>query len=348
MKKIITLIFVAAGFLLQAQLGATDTYLNNQFWFSIAQHDSIVEDYTDSTGALNGDIMQTVDYHRLGLIDTLAYSYGGMSIDGYMKSIVNANTITVYEMQMAFGGIVDSISYSVFHQGANGKDTLIEGYYYDSTVFNKEEQYHLTYDAQGILSVLRIKADDGSGTLIEVGKIETFRSAGRIDSAFLSYDIAGTNFIVQKIFNTYNGAKQTRFEVFSLEDPTTISYIPSYEYLFSHNSNDEIVEAVAFEYDANGARSFDVRQAFLKRSGSTIGVDERTLPQVQVYPNPAQAQLRVAGKTAFAYSVVNTLGAVVAQGNSVDGTINIESLAAGVYQLQVQADELYQTSFVKQ
>jgi hypothetical protein len=348
MKKTITLVLVAAGFLMQAQSGAIDTYLNNKLWFGIAIHDSIVEDYTDSTGALNGDVMQTVTYHAPGLIDFSEYSYGGgSSIDGRLSSVRNGNVITVYEMDLSFG-TPDTVGYAVFHQNASSQDTLIEGYYYDGASFNKEEEYRLSYDAQGLMSLLRIKADDGSGTLIDVGRIETFRSANRIDSGYLSYDVAGTNFIVQKLFNTYNGAKQTKFEVFSLEDFVSNTYAISYEYFFSHDASNKIVEGVAFAYDANGDRFFDYRTAYLRRNGSNVSVEERSIPQVQLYPNPAKEQVRVEGKSTFAYSVVDTQGMVVAQGKSTNGTIDVSALAVGIYQLRLESEGHYQATFVKQ
>jgi serine protease len=68
------------------------------------------------------------------------------------------------------------------------------------------------------------------------------------------------------------------------------------------------------------------------------GVAERDLQNLVIYPNPAQSSFNVENDSEFKLTLINQLGQVIFNGNSIQNklSINIENYAPGVYYIQVE------------
>jgi len=85
--------------------------------------------------------------------------------------------------------------------------------------------------------------------------------------------------------------------------------------------------------DGNGRFS---APASVTISMGTVGVEESTLDNVSVYPNPVSSMLTISGEAEYTYTMYNGMGQVVANGtaNGVE-QINVESMAKGIYFLHI-------------
>jgi len=74
------------------------------------------------------------------------------------------------------------------------------------------------------------------------------------------------------------------------------------------------------------------------------GVADITSPQITIYPNPTSYELRIDGVAAD-YSIFNVMGQIVMQGNLSGNSINVSSLASGIYYLKISGQTL---KFIKE
>ena len=85
--------------------------------------------------------------------------------------------------------------------------------------------------------------------------------------------------------------------------------------------------------DGNGRFS---APASVTISMGTVGVEESTLDNVSVYPNPVSSMLTISGEAEYTYTMFNGMGQMVANGkaNGIE-QINVSDMAKGIYFLHI-------------
>ena len=85
--------------------------------------------------------------------------------------------------------------------------------------------------------------------------------------------------------------------------------------------------------DGNGRFS---APASVTISMGTVGVEESTLDNVSVYPNPVSSMLTISGEAEYTYTMFNGMGQMVANGTANGNTqISVSGMAQGVYFLRL-------------
>ena len=102
---------------------------------------------------------------------------------------------------------------------------------------------------------------------------------------------------------------------------------------FTDNVEDGIYTYSIVACNANNYSS----AAYVTVSVGTVGMEENTLDEVSIYPNPANGILNINGGNAeFDYAMFNGMGQMVAKGNANGNTqINVSDLNKGVYFLRL-------------
>lgn len=349
MKK--QILFAVLGFTLtlSAQTDPIETYFNNQVWFQLAPHDSLLFDFTDSTGPYQNDGTQTLNFIRKGIIDTSAIYFGGNpSADEFIGSVVTGNKLTLTTYQVVFGGMMDTLDYYEFYKDANGQDTAMIIYADLGSGFEPIIKYSHTF-AGGLLNTTEYF--DYSSGVPEKGGQSTYYSFGnRIDSADIAITINGTNIVVQKTKNVFQGNKHIRFESYEISNPSTANFELTEDVVFTHDANDNIVEGISYSYDpSTNTKTFEGRVKYLRRKGSNVSLKENSISGLSVYPNPVKDVLNIEASQVFDYQITNVAGAIVLKGNSTTGALSVADLPNGLYHIAIdtQNGQALSTRFVK-
>lgn len=65
---------------------------------------------------------------------------------------------------------------------------------------------------------------------------------------------------------------------------------------------------------------------------STMGIDEQTLNNLSIYPNPVKGNtITISSNETFQYKIYNILGKLITQGQTLNSNINVGELSSGVY-----------------
>ena len=97
--------------------------------------------------------------------------------------------------------------------------------------------------------------------------------------------------------------------------------------------NEGIYSYSVIATDGNGRFS---APASVTISMGTVGVEESTLENVSVYPNPVSSMLTISGEAEYTYTMFNGMGQMVANGkaNGIE-QINVSDMAKGIYFLHI-------------
>ena len=81
-----------------------------------------------------------------------------------------------------------------------------------------------------------------------------------------------------------------------------------------------------------------------------VGVDESQANTFEVYPNPAQNTLQLpASFNGATLSIYNTQGQLVVTDNNLNNTLNIHTLAVGLYHIVLQKEQrTWNSAFIKE
>jgi hypothetical protein len=349
MKKILLVLsFAFFGLQSFAQSDALDTWFNNHFWFNLAPHDSLIFDFTDSTGPYNVEVSQTITSLRKGVLSSSDIFLGTSTTpDGIIRSAFIGNITRVFEIDQSSGSM-DTVLAVDFHEDAMGRDTLMELWENNGNGLELAQRYVNTYNGSIVSNIEVFEQDNGAW--VKFGEFQNYISNGRIDSVDLALTINGTNITFQKLISTYQGNRQISFEIYEIST-TSNSFELQERTLFAHDANDNIIEGINSSFNTgSGNDGFSARIKYLRKNGSNVSLDEQSLMSISLYPNPATDELRVEGSSVFSYEISNVAGLVVKHGASKDGSINIETLDAGAYHLMLLSENGQQSTerFVKQ
>jgi len=239
----------------------------------------------------------------------------------------NLNEVYIVDAQTG-----DSLQYEKLYFDANRKDTLTEIYMDTAGTGNlvKVQDLRLFYNNFGIDSASVTVPGGGVGNEV----IYMFRrnSVGKLDSLIIGITFAGTPYPIQTLIyhENVNG---------SLDSINLMN-----------NLSDEIEEQVRTKVDGNGLvyefsfyekdmnDEWSIYDTYILSTETFFSLVEGAKAfDFELYPNPAQKQIRLDLKQNANYRIYHLSGTLFQEGEYIRGNaIDIENLPAGIYVMNVE------------
>lgn len=339
MKKILTLVLaLGTGLALQAQTDPLDQILYRHIVPNLVAYDSISEG-TD-TNNFSASVMSTasMDFHFQdnSKIDTMTLTDYGMVYMRYKGMLTATGAVLAGFMP----GLTDTIEKFKYYKDQQGRDSLVHIYYFDGMELQLVLGLEYEYNMAGEVSGLHILADlGGSGTLSPFALLNIYRTGGRLDSVTQGINFGGMQSTVVRFEYFYDSNNHPRYaEVYEDTSGTGVLVYGGRMQMIS-NSAGEVVEIREMTGTSSANLMLEYVTRFDVKSNSSIGLRERQLTGIGLYPNPAREAIWIEGLEEKAqYRIFNLSGQELLQGQTDGYGIDITSLPAGHYLLQMEEE----------
>lgn len=316
----------------------------------------VAQDY-DYSPAINRNLEMLFDnylmpYNRLinidpsgSSIDTLGWveilrDAQGNFIQG--REIVDDSLSTIWNCSMqAAVNIVDIsdiqnggqlVEKHRIYKDAMGRDTLIEVYTDTSGngTLAKSQDFHLYYNNFGIDSASIIEQGGGIGDEV----IYNMRrdAVGKPDSLVIAITFAGNPYPIQTLI--YHENVNGGLDSINLRNNLTQEI--EEQIRVKNDANNLVYEFSIYDKDSNG--DWEKYDTYILSTETFFNlVEAKSSFALNLYPNPAQKEIRLDLNENASYSIYHLSGNLMQEGTVLqDEAISIEDLPAGIYFLQVQ------------
>jgi FtsP/CotA-like multicopper oxidase with cupredoxin domain len=128
------------------------------------------------------------------------------------------------------------------------------------------------------------------------------------------------------------------------EESDTLWIFPGERYQILCNPLTEFIDSVQVDYHDLAMGAAKGTQYINVVIEGVFDINEIPKEAITFYPNPAETYLKFSTQS-FSYTIYSIAGAIIQQGSSMDGMVNVESLANGNYLIQLSGDSETNTFF---
>ncbi len=333
MKKIYTLLFLIPLSLLAQDFNyspAINRNLEMLFDNYLIDYNKMVN-IDPNTNPL--DTFGVVEIYRNGIGHYTAgreFSNDTLVSNWICSSMANKNIVGIQDL--ARGSVIQR---DEIHFDANGNDTLIEIYAETSTPgsLTKIQDFKLFYNSYGLDSAAIIDGAGGFGNEV----FYSFRrnATGKLDSLVAAITFAGSAYPIQTLiyFENANG------DLDSINLLNNLTGVIEEQVRAKSDANGKIYEFSLYERDMNN--EWSIYDTYVLSTESFFNMVENAQAfDFEIYPNPAQKEIRLDVNQPGAYKLYHLSGTLFNSGEYVAGeSIQIESLPEGVYVLYLELND---------
>lgn len=347
MKKYVipTLVFISSLGLqehLQAQVDPLDQIIFRQLVPNLIDYDSVSvsTDTVSFQAALESTASMDYHFQDNTKIDTATLTQFGMT------SLAYSGEMTDYGAVLAgfAPGMPDTVVKHKAYYNQQGRDSVLEFYASNGTQLTLQLLLHYEHDASGQIDSLVIEAD-----VMGTGEPDTFvvfsmhRSGQMLDSLRQFLKPPGMPSVLAGVYYYQYDSNNHPVKANIVADTSSMlsgQFAPIGEIRFKNNAQGEVVEVHELMIDENTAQlELDQAVRFDVKTNSSIGLPEKLVGRLSLYPNPAENFLKIEGlKEKTHYRILSPAGQMLQEGETNGSGINIESLPTGQYLLQLLAN----------